>query len=86
MEHLSCHPHSLGHNLHWLLKKGNICVIVVRIQHGCYTPLQKKCYTWFRSPHDLSLGSATPRGQKVISRGSSPDFEPFNKFLPLWGR
>ncbi len=35
-----------------------------------YTPLEKKCNTWFRSPHDPSLGSATPRGQNVISRGS----------------
>ncbi len=27
-------------------------------------------HPWFRSSHDPSLGSATPRGQTVISRGS----------------
>ncbi len=40
-----------------------------------YTPPQKKRNTCFRSPHDPSLGSATPRGQKVISRGSFPNFD-----------
>ena len=38
-----------------------------------YTPLQKKLNTWFRSLHDPSLGSAAPRGQKVISQASFPN-------------
>ncbi len=46
-----------------------------------YTPLQKKRNIWFRCPHDPSLGSATPRGQKVISRGSFPSLK--SRKLPL---
>ncbi len=54
--------------------------------HHNYTPLQKKNRNIsFRSPHDPSLGSATPRVKKVItciSRGSFKKTTPFNNFLP----
>ena len=46
-----------------------------------YTPLLKKHNAWFGSSHDPSLGSVTPKAQKVISRGSEL---PVNNFLPLW--
>ncbi len=55
-------------------------------RHFKYTTLQKKPNTWFRSPNDPNLGSMTPRGQKVINRGSFPETAPFNNFLPLWDR
>ncbi len=44
-------------------------------------PLQKKCNTWFNSSHGPSLGSATPRGQKIVRRGSF-----YTTFCPHWGR
>ncbi len=61
------------------LSRFSLPLIINGCPLGC--PLQKKCNTWFRSSHDPSLGSVTPRGQKVISRGT-----PVNNFLPLWGR
>ncbi len=46
---------------------------------GNHTPLHKKRNTWFMSSHDPNLGSTTPQGQKVVSRGSFPNFEPYIK-------
>ncbi len=49
-----------------------------------YTPLQKKRNTWFRGPHDPSLGSANPRGQKVITSGRFTMGTPKFYLLKLW--
>ncbi len=53
-------------------------------KESIYTPLQKKCNTWFRSPHDPSLGSATPRGKKIVSRGRMFRMVDFGGYF-FWG-
>ncbi len=58
---------------------------VTDCNHGTYyTPLQKKCNTWFRSHHDPNLGSTIPRGQKVINGLKSRKLPLLTAFCSYW--
>ncbi len=50
-----------------------------------YTPLQKKCNTWFRSSHDPNLGSGqqSHRGKKLLKGGVS-SISSHRSRLDLW--
>ncbi len=53
------------------------------VYFGIYTTHQEKCNTGSRGLLDPNFGSATPWAQKVVNRGSFPDFESYFKSLRL---